>query len=95
MTIASLHNILPSYELVETNNLNNAVNYILLGNAVVFMQGETNALASELYAQKGRSIEQPETEITFRGSKEGFVESLNTNIFYFVSLYIAAIWFLK
>lgn len=81
VTIASLHNILPGYELLETNNLNNAVNYILLGNALIFMQGEANALASELYAQKGRSIEQPETEITFRGSKEGFVESLNTNIF--------------
>lgn len=81
ITITTLNQFLPSYQLMESSNLNTIINYMLLGNVAVFVQGETKALCSEIYPKEGRSIEQPDTELTFRGSKEGFVESLNTNIF--------------
>jgi spore germination protein KA len=53
---------------------------ILQGKVIVFIDGESHALALDAFEPEKRSIEQPETERVVRGPKDGFIEQLQTNI---------------
>lgn len=73
-------NYLYSSEIGEVNFIETCIDSILSGDSVIFIEGEERAI---LIGSKGfelRAIESPDTEVTIRGSKEGFTESLKTNI---------------
>lgn len=68
-----------SSEIGDTNNLYSCIDSILSGDAVIFVEDTNKAI---LVGSKGfeiRKIDKPDTEVTIRGSKEGFTESLRTN----------------
>jgi spore germination protein KA len=56
------------------------VEAILSGETVVVVQGLTSAFRVSTRKVEKRSIEQPQTEQVIRGSREGFIEQLGTNI---------------
>lgn len=61
-------------------NLEDCISEIMVGNAVVFMQGSQSAIkcATIKYAQ--RSVSEPPTSEVIYGPREGFVENLKTNL---------------
>jgi spore germination protein KA len=60
--------------------LSNLVEAILSGETVVVVQGLPSAFRVSTRKVEKRSIEQPQTEQVIRGSREGFIEQLGTNI---------------
>ncbi|MEA4894809.1 MAG: spore germination protein [Oscillospiraceae bacterium] len=56
-----------------------AVDKILSGDTVFLMDGAAKALIIALRGWKTRGIEEPETEATVRGPREGFTETLRIN----------------
>jgi spore germination protein KA len=67
-------------DIEETENMQQAVYKIVSGDAVLFIGGNKSALIVGAKAPQGRQVEEPDTEVSIRGSREGFVENLLTNI---------------
>ncbi|MDQ0202285.1 spore germination protein [Neobacillus ginsengisoli] len=68
-------------QLNKTSDLSAAVGSLLLGKCIV-LEGNNPALyLIAVPKSQGRSIEEPANEKVIKGSHEGFVENLNTNIF--------------
>lgn len=57
-----------------------AVNAILNGSICIFIDGLKAALTIDIKNPPGRSVEEPTSETTIRGPKEGFTESIGTNL---------------
>nr|WP_281176650.1 spore germination protein [Shouchella shacheensis] len=53
---------------------------LLSGETVIFVDGKSEALIASTKGGERRSVETPTTEVSVRGSKEGFTESIGTNI---------------
>lgn len=68
----------PGAKLVD--RLDNVVRAMLDGNSVLFLSGVDKALVLTTPGWEKRSIEEPKTENVVAGPREGFVESLGTNI---------------
>lgn len=59
--------------------LDNLIMAVLSGNTVLFVDGAVAALNMGIRDFKSRAIEQSDTEVTIRGSREGFTEVLDIN----------------
>lgn len=55
------------------------IDTVLNGDAVVFIDNETNAFRIGVRAPEKRAITESDTEISLKGSREGFNENLRTN----------------
>jgi spore germination protein KA len=64
----------------RTKDLNTLVSVLLDGNVVLIIDGMDQALYFNLRKIEHRSIEQPQTEQVIRGSRDGFIENLESNI---------------
>lgn len=69
-----------SSSIKELYDFNIAVDDILSGNAILFIDGETTAFNLSIRNLKGREPDVPETEINILGPKHSFVEIITTNI---------------
>lgn len=65
-------------DLQETASFDEAVDAVLSGNAVLFVEGSDHALIVPAADPPHRAIEQPGAETVVRGPKEGFNEVLQT-----------------
>ena len=72
--------IISNNEVIETDNMQQAIFKIVSGDAVLFVNGSKRALVVGVKAPQGRQVEEPDTEVSIRGSREGFVENLGTNM---------------
>lgn len=54
--------------------------YILSGYVLIFVEGVPHALAIKIYDIQFRGIEEPSTQTIIRGPKDGFTESMETNV---------------
>ncbi|MEA4882222.1 MAG: spore germination protein [Clostridia bacterium] len=70
---------LASTSLEETGMLDRFISCISAGQCGVLLDGIPRGLICGVQGWSQRSPEEPTTETTIRGSKEGFVESLRTN----------------
>ncbi|WP_053377830.1 spore germination protein [Paenibacillus sp. FJAT-27812] len=52
---------------------------VLKGNAAILIDGEANALIVEIPSYEKRAIQEPTSEVTLRGPREGFIETLRVN----------------
>lgn len=59
--------------------MNNIVDGILKANIAILIDGESKALLADLKEFEKRSVEEPTTEVTIRGPRDGFTESIRTN----------------
>lgn len=66
-------------EIKDAEDMRQAVDGIVSGDAVLFIEGEDRALVIGVKAPQGRQVEEPDTETSIRGAREGFVENLLTN----------------
>ncbi|MED4015898.1 spore germination protein [Sutcliffiella cohnii] len=62
------------------NRWDDIANEIVSGHTVLFVNGINEVVSCKTNGGNYRSIEEPSTEVTVRGPKEGFVESLPINI---------------
>jgi len=66
-------------DIREANDMRQAVDGIVSGEALLFIDGENKALVIGVKAPQGRQVMEPDTETSIRGAREGFVENLLTN----------------
>ncbi|NPV80271.1 MAG: spore germination protein [Firmicutes bacterium] len=71
--------ILSASGVREVDSLDEFINHVTCGDCGVLVDGITRGLVCDTRAWEHRGVEEPTTESTIRGSKEGFVESLRTN----------------
>ncbi|SHJ46907.1 spore germination protein [Paramaledivibacter caminithermalis] len=72
--------ILDIPSITETNNLNEIISSLLSSEAAIFIAGYETALLLDIDEYETRAIEKPDTEVSIRGSQEGFTESLDINM---------------
>lgn len=66
--------------LSELDTFKRAVDEITVGDAVIFIDGEDKAFKVGVKSPDKRSVEQPDTEVSVKGPREGFTENLGTNM---------------
>ncbi len=71
--------VINNCEIAEVKKFSEAVDSILFGNAVLYINGEGTAINTNINAQEGREIGEPDTEAVIRGPREGFVENIKVN----------------
>ncbi|MGE5396268.1 MAG: spore germination protein [Chitinophagales bacterium] len=64
----------------EIEKLGDVVSVVLSGGVVILIEGLPEAFVIDIRLHRERSIEQPEDEILVRGPREGFAETLTSNI---------------
>ena len=78
----SLQNIFNNITYVGQSEIikEDFVNKIFMGNALLFLEGEKNALAFDVGKCEKRAIVEPPTSSVIKGPREGFTENIKTNI---------------
>lgn len=71
--------VLSISELTEVIKFKQAVNLILSGDTLIFIDGKRVALKVGTRGWETRGVEEPSTEVVVRGPREGFTETLRTN----------------
>lgn len=71
---------LPVGDILATTNLKQAAEKVLAGYTALFREGSREITLYNTRKVEKRSIEEPPTEHTTRGSRIGFVEDLETNL---------------
>ncbi len=72
--------VLSSSDIKEVQTMDKVNEGILAGKAIIFLDGFRKALLIGAHGFESRGIEEPETEASVRGSREGFNEVLKVNI---------------
>lgn len=67
-------------DIQKTNQLISVIDNLLKGSTVLLVNGIQEAILIDTKKIEKRSIAQPETEQVIRGPRDGFIESLETNI---------------
>ncbi|MEK8131292.1 spore germination protein [Paenibacillus filicis] len=71
---------IPTMQISKSSRLEDILQGILRGETVILLQGEAYALIADLVRIEQRSMEEPSSEKVVRGPRDGFLESLRTNI---------------
>lgn len=74
------NHILNTVETHTTGDLIELVDKVLEGNTALVLDGSSSAIITGLHGGAVRNVDEPDTEQVVRGPKDGFVESLDTNI---------------
>ncbi|MBM7566345.1 spore germination protein KA [Paenibacillus sacheonensis] len=67
-------------QMKEKDGLEACIGAILDGHCLIILPGKQQALAMDVCKREQRSVEEPATESTIRGPREGFVEDLIRNL---------------
>src|SRR5699024_5576179 len=65
----------------QSRNLQEIISFMLEGKTILFLENKQVAFAFDTRVEIHRSLEEPDTEKTVRGSHIGFIEDLNTNLY--------------
>lgn len=76
----NIENHMPVARISYISTVQEAINDILSGNTVFICENSNIAISCELKKFEKRSIEEPVTEKNVRGSHEGFIEDISTNM---------------
>lgn len=71
---------LQSSEVCETDTIDEVWNALVEGNSVVVFHGIARALACSTQGYDKRAVDEPQSETVIRGPRDGFIESISTNI---------------
>jgi spore germination protein len=80
LTIQEVSDRLSLSQLTITEQMDEAVRGVLAGNAALFVEGWSEALVLGIRGGEHRSVQEPSTETVIRGPREGFTESVMTNL---------------
>ena len=67
-------------EVDTEKNLDKAIQEMLRGNLLIFIDGESECIVVGAQRIPERAIDEPDTEVQEHGSREGFTENLKTNL---------------
>ncbi len=70
---------IPFAEVTATQNVGEAVEALLSGNALFLADGYPDALLLDTRLHQGREVSEPENDRVLRGARDGFVETLVIN----------------
>ncbi|MGM0920440.1 MAG: spore germination protein [Bacillota bacterium] len=76
----NLERIIKVTEVKKHFEISNLGDSLLSGSCIILLENEIYALIATVQSTEGRSIQEPENEHVIQGPRDGFVESLNTNI---------------
>ncbi|MCJ8008406.1 spore germination protein [Lederbergia wuyishanensis] len=71
--------LLPSTQVKTATEFSKLVDSILKGELGILVENEAKALIADMKGSEQRSVEEPSTEVTIRGPKDGFTETLRVN----------------
>ncbi len=81
ITIDDIKNkVLLTHSVERTSDINKLIDAVYEGNAIFLLERSSEALIVSSQGWQSRAIEEPETERVMRGPREGFTESLSTNL---------------
>lgn len=66
-------------DIQDINDFTNLLDSLLNGKVILLFNGYTQGFAIEMKGGKERSVEEPTTETTIRGPREGFTENIRVN----------------
>jgi spore germination protein KA len=66
-------------EMSLSQDLDKAIEFVLMGQAALFLEGSPNVLLIDARHNPGRQVEEPATEAEVRGPRDGMVENLIVN----------------
>ncbi|WP_315119454.1 spore germination protein [uncultured Clostridium sp.] len=75
-----IQSVITECEVEKLLSYKDAIEKILSGNAILFVEGEKSALNVNGKYNLGRRVEEPDNETVIRGPKEGFIENIDINI---------------
>ncbi|MBM7615804.1 spore germination protein [Alkaliphilus hydrothermalis] len=73
-------NLITNSSVEEVEDFNQSLHHILCGYTLIYIDGQSRALKIETQEWETRNVIEPNTESVIRGPREGFVESIGTNI---------------
>lgn len=74
-----IENRLVHQQVNPVKSLDEAVDFLLTGLILLFIDGEAKAFAVDVRSYPGRSPEEPDTEKVVRGARDGYVENIVVN----------------
>jgi stage V sporulation protein AF len=72
--------LVPHIQVKRYSKMSEVVGQVLKGSTALFIEGESATLTIDVKAYPVRTTEEPDLERVVRGSRDGFVETLLTNI---------------
>ena len=72
--------VLATSEQVHTEKFSQAINLLMSGFVVFFLDGVASSIAIGIQGFEYRSISEPVSEVMQKGSREGFVEAIKINM---------------
>lgn len=72
--------VLSVASIQEFKTVEKAIDAILSGDTALFIDGSDTVLICSIRGWEARGVDEPQTEAVVRGPREGFVETLSTNI---------------
>lgn len=78
--LSSIKNNINNFKYTETAKYEDIAFYLHRGFTLLFIDGKETFLALETKAELNRSITTPTTEVSLRGSKDGFTEEIQINL---------------
>lgn len=74
------HSVVTSVEISRGNDLDEAIEKLLTGNLLLFINGEADVLLFGVQKLPSRGIEEPDSEVSEKGAREGFTENFKQNL---------------
>lgn len=74
-----LRNKLPHQQIKTTKKLDEAIDQLLSGLIIIFVEEETECFIVDVRKYPGRQPEEPDTEKVIRGARDGFTENIIEN----------------
>lgn len=71
---------IPYVQVESTNKLSEAISKVMTGMSAFFIEGEQSVILLDTRIYPSRNPDEPDTEKVVRGSRDGFTETLLTNI---------------
>ena len=75
-----LKDVLSNSEVKTNNGLNEAIEQLFLGSALIIIEGENSILSTDVEKITVRAITEPPTSVVIKGPREGFNESIKFNL---------------
>ncbi|MCD9024975.1 spore germination protein [Cohnella sp. NL03-T5] len=77
---ANLDRVLTAAIVEKLSNLEKAIDLMLAGYAVLFLEGKEECYAVQVSFINDRSVTEPQNEKTIQGAHDGFIESMRVNL---------------
>lgn len=75
-----LEHMVVAPEISLVSDWDKLVSEILTGDTIIFLEGISTALAIPVPGREQRNVDEPSSQMTIRGPREGFTETLKVNI---------------